>query len=78
MHSKRYLWYPIKLIWAGKKVGNMRHGWFKKHGVHEGWDGFAMGVFSQIFHFGRLKIKLGNKDFKKKPHKQKNIPIEDR
>lgn len=77
MNSKRYLKWPIKLIWTDKRALS-NHAWFKTHGVQEGWDGKGMGVFSRIIHFGRLKIKLGNRNFKKKPHKQVYIPIEDR
>lgn len=78
MHSKRYLWFPIKFIWANNKKITFKYDWFNTHGIQEGWDGAGMGVFSRIIHLGRLKVKLGNPNFKKKPHKQKHIPIEDR
>lgn len=78
MHSKRYLFWPIKLKWAKPLRKDMRSLWFKKHGWQVGWDGMGMGVFGWTLHLGRLKICFGSKDFKKKPYKQKSIPIEDR
>ncbi|GIN22519.1 hypothetical protein J1TS3_36530 [Siminovitchia fordii] len=78
MHSKRYLYWPIKIKWSKPISKSIRSKWFHKHGWQVGWDGFAMGVFGWTYHLGRLKICFGNENFKKKPHKQKHIPIEDR
>jgi hypothetical protein len=80
LHSKRYIYWPIRFKWVSKKVTGKywKYNWFNRHGWQVGWDDIAMGVFGWTYHLGRLKICFGNENFKKKPHKQKIIPIEDR
>lgn len=78
LHSKRYIYWPINLAWRKPLLKGKWSPWFKTHGWQVGWDGIGMGVFGWTLHLGRLKIMFGSPNFKRKPHKQVMIPVEDR